>query len=47
MQLLIVYTNSLLDEDGFYAYDTVVIDCYDYGKTLEKAVKGKLYVTKS
>lgn len=39
--------SSYLDEDVFCGYDTVVINCYDDGQTLQKAVKGKLYVTKS
>lgn len=40
-------TNSeTIYKSSFSGYDTVTINCYDDSKTLDKAVKGRLYLTR-
>lgn len=36
-----------LKADTFSGFDTLSISCYSDGKTLKKAISGKLYVTKT
>ena len=41
-------TNSeYIPEDEFGGYDTIEIQCFDSGHTLQKAVSGRLFVTKA
>ncbi len=36
----------VMNKDKFSGYDTITINCYDNSHVLEKAVKGRLFVTR-
>lgn len=36
-----------INDESFSGYDTYEINCYDDSKTLKKAVKGRLYITRN
>ena len=45
--ILYMTKSEYLPEDEFNGYDTVEIECYDSSHTLERAVSGRLFVTRA
>ncbi len=45
--VLYMSNSEYLPEDEFSGYDTLQIQCYDSSHTLERAVSGRLFVTKA